>query len=101
VTPAARKLLTLIAREVGKLDNRVVIEGHTDARPYRYEKFYSNWELSTDRANAARRVMEAGGLWKGQVAEVRGYAATRLRVPSDPFHYSNRRVSLLIPYRSQ
>jgi chemotaxis protein MotB len=100
VTPAARKLLTLIAREVGKLDNRVVIEGHTDARPYRYEKFYSNWELSTDRANAARRVMEAGGLWKGQVAEVRGYAATRLRVPSDPFHYSNRRVSLLIPYRS-
>jgi chemotaxis protein MotB len=44
--------------------------------------------------------MEAGGLWKGQVAEVRGYAATRLRVPSDPFHYSNRRVSLLIPYRS-
>jgi len=100
VTPAARKLLTLIAREVGKLDNRVVIEGHTDARPYRYAQIYSNWELSTDRANAARRVMEAGGLWPGQVAEVRGYAATRLRNPKDPYHYSNRRVSLLIPYLS-
>ncbi len=100
VTPAARKLLRLIAREVGKLDNRVVIEGHTDARRYQYEKVYSNWELSTDRANAARRIMESSGLWQGQVAEVRGYAATRLRNPKDPYHYSNRRVSLLIPYQS-
>jgi Flagellar motor protein len=85
----------------GKLDNRVVVEGHTDAQPYRYGGFYTNWELSTDRANAARRVLESAGLWKGQVAEVRGYADTRLRNPMDPFHYSNRRVSLLIPYMSE
>ncbi len=101
VTPPARQLLTMIAREIGKLDNRVILEGHTDAQPYRYGGGYGNWELSTDRANAARRVMEAGGLWKGQVAEVRGYADTRLRTPDDPFHFSNRRVSLLIPYQSR
>ena len=101
ITPAARQLLRLIAQQVGKLDNRVVVEGHTDAQPYRYSGFYSNWELSTDRANAARRVLESAGLWKGQVAEVRGYADTRLRNPQDPYHYSNRRVSLLIPYLSE
>lgn len=101
ITPAARRLLTLIAKKVGTLDNRVVVEGHTDAQPYRLGSFYTNWELSTDRANAARRVLESGGLWKGQVAEVRGYADTRLRTPHDPFHFSNRRVSLLIPYLSE
>ena len=101
ITSAARRLLGLIAQQVGKLDNRVVVEGHTDAQPYRYGGFYTNWELSTDRANAARRVLESAGLWKGQVAEVRGYADTRLRNPMDPFHYSNRRVSLLIPYMSE
>ena len=101
VTPAARRLLSIIAQKVGKLDNRVIVEGHTDAQPYRPGSGYSNWELSTDRANAARRVLESAGLWKGQVAEVRGYADTRLRHPQDPFHYSNRRVSLLIPYTSE
>jgi chemotaxis protein MotB len=101
ITPAARRLLSIIAQQVGKLDNRVVVEGHTDAQPYRYGGFYTNWELSTDRANAARRVLESGGLWNGQVAEVRGYADTRLRNPLDPFHSSNRRVSLLIPYLSE
>lgn len=99
ITPAAKRLMILIAQEVRKLDNRLIIEGHTDSRPYRYVESYSNWELSADRANAARRVLESAGLWKGQVAEVRGYADTRLRVLSDPYHYSNRRVSLLIPYR--
>ncbi len=101
VTPAARRLLGIIAQKVGKLENRVIVEGHTDAQPYRPGSGYSNWELSTDRANAARRVLESAGLWKGQVAEVRGYADTHLRNPQDPFHYSNRRVSLLIPYTSE
>jgi chemotaxis protein MotB len=101
VTSAARQLLRIIAEKVGKLDNRVIVEGHTDAQPYRYGGGYSNWELSADRANAARRVLEGAGLWKGQVAEVRGYADTRLRNPQDPFHFSNRRVSLLIPYTTE
>ncbi len=100
VTPAARTLFRLIARELGKLDNRIIVEGHTDAHPYVYGGSYSNWELSTDRANSARRILEANGLWKGQVAEVRGYADTRPRTPGNPFHYSNRRVSVLIPYQT-
>lgn len=99
VMPAARRLMNLIAQEVRKLDNKVIIEGHTDSRPYKYGEIYGNWELSSDRANAARRILEAGGLWKGQIAEVRGYADTRLRLPKEPLHYSNRRVSLLIPYK--
>jgi chemotaxis protein MotB len=99
VMPAAHRLMVLIAREVRKLDNKVIIEGHTDSRPYKYGKLYGNWELSSDRANAARRILENGGLWKGQVAEVRGYADMRLRLPKEPLHYSNRRVSLLIPYK--
>lgn len=101
VKPAARKLMGVIAKEVGQLDNRVIIEGHTDRRPYKYGKQYGNWELSSDRANAARRILDSSGLWKGQVAEVRGYADKRLRLPNDPNHYSNRRVSLLIPYRKE
>ncbi|MDW8106031.1 MAG: OmpA family protein [Armatimonadota bacterium] len=101
ITPSARRLLSLIAQKLGRLDNRVVVEGHTDAQPYRAGAHYSNWELSADRANAARRVLESSGLRKGQVLEVRGYADTRLRNPYDPFHYSNRRVSLLIPYLSK
>jgi chemotaxis protein MotB len=87
---------------VGKLDNRVVVEGHTDAQPYRYGGFYTNWELSTDRANAARRVLESAGLWKGsgrRSARLRRHAPAQPRM--DPFHFSNRRVSLLIPYMSE
>lgn len=101
VTPGARHLLAVIAKALRKLDNRIIVEGHTDARPYKYGNGYTNWELSTDRANAARRVLEASGLWKGQVAEVRGYADTRLRIPQNPYHYANRRVTLLIPYQSE
>lgn len=97
--PSARRLLTLIAGELGRLANPVVIEGHTDVRPFQGKGGYSNWELSTDRANAARRVMEAAGLRPGQVAEVSGYAATRLRDPKRPASPVNRRVSILIPYQ--
>lgn len=101
VTAGARRLLAIIAKELRKLDNRIIVEGHTDSHQYKYGKGYSNWELSTDRANSARRVLEANGLWKEQVAEVRGYADTRLRMPQNPFHYANRRVTLLIPYQSE
>jgi outer membrane protein OmpA-like peptidoglycan-associated protein len=74
------KVLQLIARELGELKNSIVIEGHTDSRPYTVTDIYSNWELSSDRANAARRVMERSGLRGGQVSGVRGYADRQLRV---------------------
>jgi chemotaxis protein MotB len=93
-----REMLALIARQLGTLANPVVIEGHTDVRPYVVNAEYSNWELSADRANAARRAMEATGLRPHQVVEVRGYAATQLRDPRHPQSPANRRVSILVNY---
>ena len=90
------KLLGVIATELGSLPNSIVIEGHSDSRRYSTSGVYSNWELSSDRANAARRVMEQEGLHPAQVSEVRGYANTRLRVPTDPLDPRNRRVSIIV-----
>ncbi len=88
-------LLKMIAKELSTLPNQIIIEGYTDARPY-VRTDYTNWELSTDRANAARRVMQDGGLRKKQILEVRGYGDRRLRDPDHPYDYSNRRVSILV-----
>jgi chemotaxis protein MotB len=93
-----RELLVMIAGQLGGIPNRVSIEGHTDAQPYAAANGYGNWDLSTDRANAARRVMETSGLRENQVSEVRGYADQKLRVPSDPLDPSNRRISLIVQY---
>ena len=90
------KLLAVIASELGTLQNSIVIEGHSDSRRYSTSGIYSNWELSSDRANAARRVMEQEGLHPNQISEVRGYADTRLRVPADPLDARNRRVSIIV-----
>jgi chemotaxis protein MotB len=89
-------MLAIIAAEISKLNNEVVIEGHTDSLPYSPKATYGNWELSTDRANAARRSMEAAGLSPTYVRAVRGYADTDLRDPANPRDPSNRRVSILI-----
>ena len=92
------KVLELIARELGSLKNSIVIEGHTDSRPYAVTDLYSNWELSADRANAARRVMERSGLQGGQVRGVRGYADRQLRVADAPLDARNRRVSVIVEH---
>lgn len=92
-------MLKMISGELAKLPNRLLIEGHTDARPYTGRASYSNWELSSDRANAARRLMQESGLRPDQIAEVRGYADQRLRKPDDPDNASNRRVSIIVQYR--
>ena len=94
--PATERILATIARELGKLENSVIVEGHTDSRPYSTGDGYSNWELSADRANAARRVMERSGLRARQVQGVRGYADTRLRMPEAPLNSRNRRVSIVV-----
>jgi chemotaxis protein MotB len=88
-------LLKLVATELGKLPNLVIIEGYTDARAFGAEG-YTNWELSTDRANKARKILEDSGLWKGQVVEVRGFADRKLNIPQDPLDASNRRVSIFL-----
>lgn len=96
-TENGRDLLTALAVEIGKLPNKVSIEGHTDSLPYGTPA-YSNWELSTDRANAARRLMREHGLREDQVAQVRGFADQRLRNPANPSDSENRRISLIIHY---
>jgi chemotaxis protein MotB len=96
---AGKELLVMLAQELGKLPNKISIEGHTDSKPYNgRNKNYGNWELSTDRANATRRLMQESGLGKNQVTQVRGYADQRLRKPDDPLDPSNRRISLIVQY---
>jgi chemotaxis protein MotB len=88
-------ILKLIASELGKYPNNIEIEGHTDSRAYRGTN-YTNWELSTDRANSARKVLEKNGLWEDQVIKVTGFADNKLRKPENPFDITNRRVSILV-----
>ena len=97
-TPVLVELLKLLATQVGSLPNRISIEGHTDAAPYAGGAVYSNWELSADRANVARRLMQANGLHADQVSQVRGFAAERPRDPAHPFAACNRRISLIIQW---
>jgi chemotaxis protein MotB len=98
LSKAAIDILKVLGREIGKLPNYVDIEGHTDSRGYRGASDYSNWELSTDRANASRRMLEREGFWDGQIVEVKGFADKRLRNPDNPFDMSNRRISILIKH---
>jgi chemotaxis protein MotB len=93
-----RDLVIKLAQELGKLPNKLAIEGHTDSKPFSVSGHYSNWELSADRANSARRLMQANGIGLGQVTQVRGFADQRLRKPNEPLDPINRRVSLIVQY---
>jgi chemotaxis protein MotB len=97
-TKGGSQLIGVLASELGKLPNGVMIEGHTDAKPYSSDGTYSNWDLSTDRANAARRIMEDSGLRANQVSQIRGFADRQLRHPTDPMTASNRRISVIVQY---
>jgi chemotaxis protein MotB len=92
------ELLVTLAQELGSLPNKLSIEGHTDSQPYAPSAAYGNWELSSDRANAARRVMQANGIRSDQVLQVRGFADQRLRKPESPLDPANRRISLIVQY---
>jgi chemotaxis protein MotB len=93
-----RDLLITLAQELGKLPNKLSIEGHTDSKSYAASGNYGNWELSTDRANAARRLLQANGVGAGQVTQVRGFADQRLRKLDNPLDPANRRISLIVQY---
>jgi chemotaxis protein MotB len=91
-----QELLALLAAELKTLPNSLLIEGHTDATPYSSDLGYSNWDLSADRANSARRLMQQDGVRVNQVTQVRGYADQMLRVKDNPTDPSNRRISILV-----
>jgi chemotaxis protein MotB len=89
-----REMLALLGAELGTLPNFVRLEGHTDAYPFRGATSYTNWELSADRANTARRIMTASGLRPDQITQVTGFADRQPRVTSDPFSPRNRRITI-------
>jgi len=91
-------LLFALAAELGKLPNKIYVEGHTDAKSYSEGSAYTNWELSTDRANDARRLLQSHGVREDQVEQVRGFANMKLRDPNNPLDPQNRRISLIVKY---
>lgn len=95
---SGKELLVMLASEMQKLPNTISIEGHTDSKPFVGMGNYSNWELSTDRANAARRLMQENGIRRDQVSQVRGFADQNLRKKDDSEDPSNRRITILVQY---
>ncbi len=102
VMPAAESKLLEIGKLISEVSNPIDIEGHTDARPYKSKDGkYDNWNLSTDRANSARKVLERSGFKKGQIARVVGYADMRPRDTDDPLNPANRRITISMRYSNR
>lgn len=98
-TSDGRNLLAVLAGQMARMPNTMVVEGHTDGLPFRNAspvRGYSNWELSTDRANAARRLLCAGGVPPERIVEVRGFADQKLLETSQPESSRNRRISIVV-----
>lgn len=98
-TADGQKLLSVLAAQLGRMPNSIVVEGHTDASPFRNarpDKGYSNWDLSTDRANAARRLLCAGGVAAERVVELRGFADHQVLEGATPENPRNRRISIVV-----
>jgi chemotaxis protein MotB len=94
--PQTEKLLGVITKIVRDLPNKISIRGHTDSKPYGKDAFYTNWELSSDRANASRRIMLASGLDVGRLENVQGKADREPLVANDPESARNRRISIIL-----
>jgi chemotaxis protein MotB len=94
--PEIVDVLRVITDNVRRLATTIAIEGHTDGRPYGSEVSGSNWELSSARANAARRAMEAAGLKESQLEALHGYGNSHLRYPKDPLDSRNRRIAIVV-----
>jgi len=101
ISTDGEEILNTLGAELGKLTNTIAMEGHTDSKPYAAGRNYGNWELSSDRANAERRLMQRNGIREDQVTQVRGFADQRLRKKDDPLDSSNRRISLIVQYLSK
>ena len=96
IKPIMRKVLEIIVKEIKNTPHKMIIGGHTDARAYHDDSYYSNWELSSARALNTRRALEELGLASDRIEQVVGYADRKLRVPEDPLSSENRRISILI-----
>ncbi len=94
--PHTQRLLALVTNAIDELENPVAIKGHTDATPFAADNGYSNWELSTDRANSSRRALIAAGLPANRIASVVGRADQEPFIKEDPFSPRNRRISIIL-----
>lgn len=100
VKPYMRDLLQQIGSVLAEVPNRLTLEGHTDAQPFAAgERGYSNWELSSDRANASRRELITGGLPDDRVLRVQGLASSNLFDREQPGSPANRRISIIVMNR--
>ncbi|NRF70218.1 flagellar motor protein MotB [Aquincola sp. S2] len=100
VKPYMRELLRAIGGILVEVPNRLTLEGHTDATPFgSNDRGYSNWELSSDRANASRRELMAGGLAEDRVLRVQGLASSSPFIADDPLDPQNRRISIIVMNR--
>lgn len=97
IRPAAKALIARVAPVLARSGRKMLIDGHTDARQYPGSG-YDNWDLSNDRATAIRRALRGGGVAETQILAVRAFGSTRLRNPADPYDFSNRRVTVLLPW---
>ena len=94
--PYFEDILLAMADTIKAVPNKISISGHTDAKPYSGTGDFGNWELSANRANAARRALVAGGYPDGQVARVVGYASSSLFDRKNPFNPVNRRIDIIV-----
>ena len=92
----AKKVLELVSQVILEMPQNIAISGHTDAAKFVSDTGYSNWELSADRANNARRVLKDLGVADGRVARVVGRADTEPLIPEDPKNARNRRLSIIL-----
>ena len=96
LNPHFQKLLGVLAGVLAKVDNKLIISGHTDATPYRQKNGYDNWNLSGDRALRARNALVDAGLAERSVLQVTAQAAVMPLLPEDPQSGANRRVEILL-----
>jgi chemotaxis protein MotB len=94
------EILHVIASYLNTVPNRISLSGHTDAKPYVGARNYTNWELSADRANAARRALQDGGLQPQKVARIVGLASSVLFDRENPHNPINRRISIIVMTKS-
>lgn len=96
INDKGRELLTVIAGSISGIDNEVIISGHTDSIPYSGSSEYTNWNLSTDRANEARRTITSQGVNQNRIAKIEGLADKDHLYPHSPNDPRNRRISITI-----
>ncbi len=94
-------LLAKVAQAIAKLPNEIAVIGHTDASPFRGRNGYTNWELSTDRANASRRALVGAGLPGWRIVRVVGKADNEPLIKDDPYSAQNRRISIILLRRAK